>query len=158
MGDLSLMKRNGDLANLNEGIEIVNLNDEDLTCLAKKTKVMIATVGPYSLYGAHAFRACAENGTHYLDVTGEVPWVAEMIKKYEGVAKKTGAIMIPQIGLESAPADLITWMLVKMVREKFKVGTKEVVLSVHELKYAFFFSFVSWISREDGFGELMEFG
>ncbi|CZR55695.1 uncharacterized protein PAC_05583 [Phialocephala subalpina] len=30
-----------------------------------------------------AFKACAENGTHYLDVTGEVTYTARMIKKYD---------------------------------------------------------------------------
>jgi short subunit dehydrogenase-like uncharacterized protein len=115
-------------------IEICNLNTEALTALAKKTTVLIATVGPYCLHGEHAFKACAENGTHYLDVTGEVPWVAEMIKKYERAAKQSGAIMIPQTGIESAPPDLITWSLVEMIKERFSAPTAEVVVSVHELK------------------------
>lgn len=95
---------------------------------------MIATVGPYAFHGEHAFKACAENGTHYLDVTGEVPYVAAMIKKYEATAKKSGAIMIPQIGIESAPPDLLTWSLVEMIKERFSAPTAEVVVSVHELK------------------------
>jgi short subunit dehydrogenase-like uncharacterized protein len=110
------------------------LNDADLSKLAKKTKVLVSTVGPYSLYGEYSFKACAENGTHYLDVTGEVAYVADMIKKYEKAAKASGAIMIPQIGIESAPADLVTWSLVSMIREKFSAPTAEVVVSVHELR------------------------
>lgn len=115
-------------------IEICNLNDEELSALAKKTKVLIATVGPYALYGEHAFKACAKNGTHYLDVTGEVPYVADMIKKYEKAAQASGAIMIPQIGVDSAPADLITWTLVDMIRRKLSVPTAEVVVSVHDMR------------------------
>ena len=115
-------------------IEICNLNDTDLAALAKKTTVLIATVGPYAQYGEHAFKACAENGTHYVDVTGEVPWVADMIKKYESKAKQSGAIMFPQIGIESAPPDLLTFTLVNMVKEKFSAPTAEVVVSVHEMK------------------------
>lgn len=103
--------------------------------MAKKTTVLIATVGPYAFHGEHAFRACAENGTHYLDVTGEVPYVAEMIKKYERTAKKSGSIMIPQIGIESAPADLMTLSLVDMIKERFSAPTAEVVVSVHDLRY-----------------------
>lgn len=105
-----------------------------MSALAKKTTVLIATVGPYSFHGEHAFKACAENGTHYLDVTGEVPWVAEMIKKYERAAKQSGAIMLPQIGLESAPPDLVTWLLIDMIKQRFAAPTAEVVVSVHELK------------------------
>ncbi len=93
----------------------------------------MATVGPYSLYGEHAFKACAENGTHYLDVTGEVPYVADMIKKYEKIAKATGAIMIPQIGLDSAPSDLVTWTLVNMIRNRLSVPTADVVVSIHDI-------------------------
>jgi short subunit dehydrogenase-like uncharacterized protein len=115
-------------------IEICNLNDIELDALAKKTTILIAAVGPYALYGEHAFKACAENGTHYLDITGEVPYVAEMIKKYEKTAKASGAIMIPQIGIDSAPADLITWSLVDMIQKKFLVPAAQVVVSVHDLK------------------------
>ena len=101
--------------------------------MAKKTKVLIATIGPYCVYGEHAFKACAENGTHYLDVTGEVPYVAEMIRKYEKAAKASGAIMIPQIGVDSAPADLVTWTLVNMIRNRLSAPTAEVVVSIHEI-------------------------
>jgi short subunit dehydrogenase-like uncharacterized protein len=90
-------------------------------------------VGPYSLYGEHAFKACAENGTHYLDVTGEVPYVAKMIKKYEKTAQASGAIMIPQIGIDSAPADLITWTLVNMIRNRFSAPTAEAIVSIHKM-------------------------
>ncbi|RFU23700.1 hypothetical protein B7463_g12639, partial [Scytalidium lignicola] len=110
-------------------IEVCNLNDKELDALAKKTIVLIATVGPYTVYGEHAFKACAENGTHYIDCTAEVPYVTKMIKKYESVAKKTGAIMIPQLGLESSAADLLTWSTVKKVRERFSAPTKEVIVS-----------------------------
>ncbi|TAQ85745.1 hypothetical protein B7494_g5933 [Chlorociboria aeruginascens] len=111
-------------------IEISTLDGTDLAALAKKTTLLISTVGPYAIYGQHAFKACAENGTHYLDVTGEVAWVSEMITKYEKAATANGSIMIPQIGIESAPPDLITWSLVDTIREKFSSKTGEVVVSV----------------------------
>jgi short subunit dehydrogenase-like uncharacterized protein len=91
-------------------------------------------VGPYSLYGEYAFKACAENGTHYLDCTGETPWVWKMIRKYETVAKRTGAIMIPQIGIESAPSDLLTLSLVSLIRTRLSAPTGQVIMSLHELQ------------------------
>jgi short subunit dehydrogenase-like uncharacterized protein len=119
-------------------IEICELNDANLSALAKKTKLLISTVGPYALYGEHAFKACAENGTHYLDVTGEVAFTLDMIKKYEQTAKTNGSIMIPQIGIESAPSDLVTWSLVTMIREKFSAPTGEVILSVYDFRQVIF--------------------
>lgn len=90
----------------------------------------MTTVGPYCVYGEHAFKACAENGTHYLDVTGEVPWVLQMIEKYEAVATSSGALMFPQIGIESAPSDLIAWSLASIIREKLGAQTRAVTLSI----------------------------
>jgi short subunit dehydrogenase-like uncharacterized protein len=110
------------------------LDNSELSELAKKTKILIATVGPYAFYGEPAFKACAESGTHYLDVTGEVAYVSAMIKKYESVAKASGAIMIPQTGVDSAPADLVTWTIVNMIKEKMSAKTAEVVFSLYELK------------------------
>ncbi|KAI9678926.1 MAG: hypothetical protein M1829_001911 [Trizodia sp. TS-e1964] len=115
-------------------IEVTELSAKSLDALAKKTKLIITVVGPYALYGAPVVEACAKNGTHYLDVTAETPWVLEMIKKYDSIAKQTGAIMIPQIGIESAPADLGTWCLVSYIREKLGVGTKDMIFSVETFK------------------------
>jgi short subunit dehydrogenase-like uncharacterized protein len=61
-----------------------------------------------------------------------------MIKKYEKTAKASGAIMIPQIGVDSAPADLVTWTLVNMIRNRLSAPTAEVVVSVHDIKLVFF--------------------
>ena len=66
---------------------------EELETLARSTKVLLSTVGPYAIHGEPVVAACARNGTHYLDVTGEAPWVKEMIAKYDSVAKGTGAVV-----------------------------------------------------------------
>lgn len=73
-------------------IEECALEQDQLNALARKTKLLVNCVGPYSLYGEKVIRACAENGTSYVDTTGEVPWVLKMIRKYHEVAKETGAV------------------------------------------------------------------
>ena len=115
-------------------IEVTTLSLDDLKSLAQKTRLILNTVGPYYLYSSPVIQACAENGTHYLDVTGETPWVHEMIQKYHEVAKANAAIIIPEIGFESSPSDLLTWSLTTLIRDRLSVGTKEVVASVHEVK------------------------
>lgn len=67
-------------------------------------------------------------------MTGEVPYVARMIKKYESVAKQTGSMLFPEIGVESAPADIVAWSLAKHNRTQLDSKTGEVVMSVHKLK------------------------
>lgn len=115
-------------------LTVSSLTAPELTTLAKKTKVLLNAVGPYFLYSTPVVEACAQSGTHYLDVTGETPWVREIILKYEESAKKTGAIMIPEIGVESAPSDLVAYIATRLVRKVWDCGVMDIVASVHELK------------------------
>ncbi|RAO66108.1 uncharacterized protein BHQ10_002120 [Talaromyces amestolkiae] len=114
-------------------IEICNLNNEEISVLANKTFCLITTVGPYALHGECAFKACAEAGTHYIDCTPEVPWTLEMIKKYEATAKASGAWMIPQCAMESAPSDILTWAVAEEVKSKFSSQVGDVVMDLHQL-------------------------
>ena len=118
------------------GIEIASVEDEaQLETLVKKTFVVITTVGPYCQYGEPIFKLCAQTGTHYLDCTGETPWVARMIKKYEDTAKRSGAIMFPQAGVESAPPDLLTWSMAQHLRKNLSAPTKDAIVTIHKLSY-----------------------
>lgn len=115
-------------------IEICNLDEAELADLARKTTILIATVGPYSKFGEPAVKACAENGTHYMDVTGEFPWTHAMTKKYQKIAETTGAILIPQLGIESTPSDLIAYSCVALNRQMLGAPTREVIMCVHDWK------------------------
>ena len=55
--------------------------------------MLITVVGPYAKYGAAVVEACASQGTHYFDVTGESPWVLDMVEKYDKLAKANNAIV-----------------------------------------------------------------
>ncbi|PHH88456.1 hypothetical protein CDD83_7508 [Cordyceps sp. RAO-2017] len=113
-------------------LETVDTNDEaQIEALARKAFVVITTVGPYCKYGEAVFRACARSGTHYLDCTGEMPWVARMTARYEAVARDSGAVVVPANGLEAAAADLITWAMARFLRAKLDAPTGDVVLSLH---------------------------
>ena len=114
--------------------EISTLDPQDLHTLTRKTRLLINTVGPYYLYSSPVVEACAKNGTHYLDVTGESPWVLEMINKYHETAKASHAIIIPEIAVESAPSDMLAFALTKLIRKELSVGTGEVVGCMHEIK------------------------
>ena len=123
-----------DFFDVRVGIEVASLDSEDLNTLVKKSRLLINTIGPYHLYSSPVVEACAKNGTHYLDVTGESPWVLEMIERYHDMAKANHAVIIPEIGIESAPSDLLAFALVSLIRMELSVGTKEVIASVHDIK------------------------
>ncbi|KAH1492048.1 hypothetical protein LV164_001914 [Aspergillus fumigatus] len=112
----------------------VQLNRQELEPLVQRTKVIINCVGPYHLYSTPVVEACANHGTHYVDATGETPWIREIIEKYHDVAKSNGAIIIPSVGVESAPADILAWSVVKRVREDLSSDTKEVIGAIEEMK------------------------
>ncbi|PYH45626.1 uncharacterized protein BP01DRAFT_45346 [Aspergillus saccharolyticus JOP 1030-1] len=114
----------------------VQLNREELDPLVRKTKVIINCVGPYCLYSTPVVEACASNGTHYVDATGETPWVKTIVDKYHETAKSNGAVIIPSVGIESAPADMLAWALVKRIREDLACDTNEVISAIHEMKSA----------------------
>lgn len=74
--------------------------------MARRTKAVITTVGPYQLYGSDLVAACAEAGTDYLDLCGEPNWMRRMIDAHEAAAKKSGARILFSCGFDSIPFEL----------------------------------------------------
>lgn len=86
---------------------IANSNDsQSLDELTKQTRVLISTVGPYLKYGEPVIRACANNGTDYVDLTGEAIFIKDMLDKYQHDAKASGARIVNACGFDSIPSDL----------------------------------------------------
>jgi short subunit dehydrogenase-like uncharacterized protein len=79
---------------------------ETLLAMAKQTKAVITTVGPYQLYGEPLVAACVEAGTDYVDLCGEPAWMAQMIAKYDARAKASGARIVFSCGFDSIPFDV----------------------------------------------------
>ncbi len=83
------------------------------------TKCVLTTVGPYQLYGSDLVAACAELGTHYVDLSGEPAWMHEMIDKHSKAAAKSGARIVFSCGFDSIPFDLGVYFLQQAARDKF---------------------------------------
>jgi short subunit dehydrogenase-like uncharacterized protein len=84
---------------------------EALDALARRTTVVCTTAGPYAKYGSELVGACAEAGTHYCDLTGEVQWMRRMIDRHHARARVTGARIVHTCGFDSIPSDLGAWAL-----------------------------------------------
>lgn len=115
-------------------VETCELQPDQLNTLVKKTKLLITTVGPFMHYGEPVLAACAANGTHYLDSTGEVPWIYDMIKKYDALAKSNKSIIIPEAGLDSVPADIMAYILARAVKKKFQTDCERVTMTLYDFK------------------------
>ncbi|MGN8225959.1 saccharopine dehydrogenase family protein [Gracilimonas sp. BCB1] len=101
-----------------------NLNKERVDEVVQKTKIILTTAGPFSLYGENVIAACAKFGTHYLDITGEVGFIKEMRDKYEETAQKSGSLLIPFSGFDSVPADVAAFLLQKEFDQPEKLSIK----------------------------------
>jgi short subunit dehydrogenase-like uncharacterized protein len=88
-------------------VEVADAGDADaLGALAHRTTAVATTVGPYAAYGMPLARACAENGTHYADLTGEVLFMRRTVEQLHDVAAGTGARIVHACGFDSIPSDL----------------------------------------------------
>jgi short subunit dehydrogenase-like uncharacterized protein len=92
--------------------------------------VVVSTVGPYALHGEPLVRACAETGTDYCDLTGEVQWIRRMISAHEQTARKSGARLVHCCGFDSIPSDLGVYYLQREARSRFGVPCSEVKMRV----------------------------
>ncbi len=84
--------------------------------LVDSARVVCTTVGPYARYGRPLVEACARSGTHYLDLTGEVVFVREVIDELHDIAVASGARLVPSCGYDSIPSDLAVLMLAEQAR------------------------------------------
>ncbi len=109
-------------------------DDTALKNLCDQTRVVVSTVGPYALYGEPLVRVCAETGTDYCDLTGEVQWIRKMIEKYEDKAKTSGARIVHCCGFDSIPSDMGVWFLQQQAQEQFGQPALDVRMRVKVAK------------------------
>ncbi|WP_182113161.1 MULTISPECIES: trans-acting enoyl reductase family protein [unclassified Actinotalea] len=81
-------------------------DDASLDAMAAAARVVVSTVGPYLRYGLPVVAACARAGTHYADLTGETPFVRQVIDRYDDVARASGARLVHACGYDAVPSDL----------------------------------------------------
>ena len=82
--------------------------DEPVTLaeLAASARVVVNAVGPYRTSAAPVVEACIEAGADYLDVTGEVDVVADLVRRFDGPATEAGVRIVQAAGYEALPFDL----------------------------------------------------
>jgi short subunit dehydrogenase-like uncharacterized protein len=109
---LELMRRSLDKTDAEVPLIIADARDErSLAVMCAQTAVVVSTVGPYALYGEPLVKVCAELGTDYCDLSGEVQWIRRMLDRYEKTARRTGAHIVHCCGFDSVPSGAIARML-----------------------------------------------
>jgi len=121
-------------------VELIQADAADepaLRALCKSARVVVSTVGPYALYGEPLVRVCAETGTDYCDLTGEVQWMRRMIHKYEAQAQASGARIVHNCGFDSIPSDLGVHFVQRHAQEKFGAPCTTVKMRVRSMRGSF---------------------
>ncbi|HEU0030889.1 MAG TPA: saccharopine dehydrogenase NADP-binding domain-containing protein [Kofleriaceae bacterium] len=115
-------RNRGKLEALGLGVPVLvadALDPQAVDDIARRTSVVCTTAGPFAKYGSELVAACARNGTHYCDLTGEVQWMRRMIDAHHDRAKQTGARIVHACGFDSIPSDLGTWALQQEFVKRF---------------------------------------
>jgi short subunit dehydrogenase-like uncharacterized protein len=85
--------------------------------IAKRTRVLLTTAGPFARYGSTLVDACVRFNTHYVDITGEGAWVAQLLARYHDRAAATGTRIVPGCGFDSVPSDLGAMLVAHHVQQ-----------------------------------------
>ncbi len=101
-----------------------------LAAMASRTRVVLNLVGPYTLYGRPVIEACVANGAHYVDLTGEIPFVRQIIDAFDARAREAGVKVVQVSGFEALPPDLAVLLAAETARERWGEGLAEADLEV----------------------------
>lgn len=103
---------------------------ESLAAMARRARMILNLVGPYTLYGEPVIEACVANGAHYADLTGEIPFVRRMVDAYDARAQEAGVKIVEVCGFEALPPDLMVLLAAETARERFGEELAEADLAV----------------------------
>jgi short subunit dehydrogenase-like uncharacterized protein len=108
-----------------------------LAAQARSARVVATTVGPDRPGGLPLVAACAEAGTGYVDLAGEVLFMRDSIDRYCEVAARTGARIVHGGGFDSIPSDLGVHLLYETVRADGGGELEDTTLVVTQLRGGF---------------------
>jgi short subunit dehydrogenase-like uncharacterized protein len=91
------------------GVEHTVFSLDDPTVMDKVLKdvaVVLHCAGPYIYTSKLMVDGCLRTGTHYLDITGEIP-VYESLAARDAEAKARGSMLLPGVGFDVVPTDCL---------------------------------------------------
>jgi short subunit dehydrogenase-like uncharacterized protein len=97
-----------------------------IDAIVSQTRVLLTTAGPFALYANALVDACVRFKTHYVDITGETPWVKTLIDRYHAQASIDGTRIFPCCGFDSVPSDLGSYLIVRYMQREWGVGCQQV--------------------------------
>ena len=107
------------------GVIVADSTDpESVDAMVRQARVICTTAGPFARYGTPVVEACVAHGVDYVDITGETPWVADLIDQFHDAAALGGTRIVPFCGFDSVPSDIGTLFVVEHLRASRGVDTQ----------------------------------
>jgi short subunit dehydrogenase-like uncharacterized protein len=94
----------GDLGGLETVVADV-AQPQTVNGIVERGDVLVATVGPFVRFGRPAVEAAIERGAHYLDSTGEPPFIREVFEHYGPAAARSGVGLLTAMGYDWVPGN-----------------------------------------------------
>jgi short subunit dehydrogenase-like uncharacterized protein len=98
--------------------------------MADRATVVLNLTGPYTIRGRPVIAACVDAGAHYVDLTGEIPFVREVLDEFDSAAREAGVKIVQVSGFESLPPDLAVLLAAESTRERWQEELADVDLTV----------------------------
>lgn len=109
-----------------EGVRRVDVTEpHTVDDLAADVDVLATTVGPFVELGQAPYEAAIRSGCHYLDSTGEQPFVRWAYE--HPMAGETSSTLIPACGFDSVPGDLLSAVAADSVEAPVEVHVSYLV-------------------------------
>lgn len=89
-------------------------NHQALVAALLGVQAVVHAAGPFAWTARPMVQGCLDSGTHYLDITGEIP-VFESIMRVDQQARKAAVALIPGVGFDVVPTDCLAAMLAAKV-------------------------------------------
>ncbi len=98
-------------------IAVAGLGDAGALRAAFEGATVVANcAGPFHRTGEPVLRAAAAAGAHYLDTTGERPWMRRAFGALDAVVADAGVAAVPAMGFDYLPGDLLCALVGRRVQ------------------------------------------
>lgn len=99
------------------GVEdrVVSLDEPERLCsVLADVPAVLHCAGPFAHTSAPMVAACLDTGTHYLDVTGEIP-VLQALMDRDAAAAERDVLLLPAVGFDVVPTDCLAARLAEQM-------------------------------------------
>jgi short subunit dehydrogenase-like uncharacterized protein len=87
--------------------QVADVGDpSSVRALVERGDVLLSTVGPFMRYGTPALAAAVDAGAHYVDSTGEAPFIREVFEHWGARARDAGCGLLTAFASDWVPGNL----------------------------------------------------